>query len=104
MPRSSRSSRPLGARGAGTPQMSGPFDTSPATSAPSLGHLVNGHDDEQTGLGVWLDDHDRGALTASGLDHESTRHDAGLEPVLRANLGDFWSVFSRWFPDSEMNG
>jgi hypothetical protein len=64
---------------------------------------VSGHD-EQLGLGVWLDDHDPGALTASGLDHESARHDAGLEPVLRANLGDFWSVFSRWFPDSEMNG
>ena len=60
--------------------MSGPFDRSPAASAPSSGHLVNGNDDEQAGLNVWLDDHNPGALTALGLDHESALHNAGLEP------------------------
>src|SRR4030095_3862784 len=86
MPRSSRSSPRLGARGAGTPQMSGPFDTLPAASAPSLGDLVNGHEDEQAGLGVWFDDHDTRALTASGWDNESPVHDAGLEPVALSSI------------------
>ena len=31
-------------------------------------------------IGVGLDDHNPRALSASGLDHESTLHDAGLEP------------------------
>jgi hypothetical protein len=84
MPRSSRFFHRLRARGAGTPRMPGPFYRSPAASVPSLGHLVNGHDDEQLGLGVWLDDHHPGDLTTSGLDHESTRHDAG--PVARSSI------------------
>src|SRR5688500_19047582 len=80
MPLSWRFSHPLGAKGPGTPQMSGPSDRSPAVSAPSLGHLVNSYDNEQAGLGVWFDDHDPGALTSARLDHESAGHDAGLEP------------------------
>src|SRR2546426_2109502 len=80
MPPSSHSSPRLDARGGGTRQMPGPSDRLPAASAPSLGHLVNGHDDEQPGLGVWLHDYDPGALLASGADHESALHDVGLEP------------------------
>jgi hypothetical protein len=41
-------------------KMAGPSDRSPAASAPSLEHLVYGHDDERAGFGVWLDDHDPG--------------------------------------------
>jgi hypothetical protein len=32
-----------------------------------LGHLINGHDDEQLGLGVRLDDHDPRALDRVGF-------------------------------------
>jgi len=80
MPPSSRSSPLFDARGAGKPQTSGPSERSLEGSARSLGHLVNGHDHEQRGLGVGLDDHNPRALPASGLDHESALHDAGFEP------------------------
>src|SRR5262245_59029309 len=80
MLRSARSSRRFDATDVRTPQMSGPSARSLAASARSWGHLVNCHDDEQAGFGVWLDDHEPGALTASGLNHESALYDAGLEP------------------------
>jgi hypothetical protein len=48
------------------------------------------HDDEQAGLGIWLDDHDPRALTALGVDHESTCHDAGLEPNWPLHAVSVW--------------
>jgi hypothetical protein len=96
MPRSGHSSRRLGARGAGTPQMSGPSDMSAAASAPSLRHLVNGHDDKKLGIGVRLHDHDPRVLQMADVDHKSALHDVRVKPCsLLKHSADFDSVTPR---------
>jgi len=56
-----------------------------------LGHLVNGHDDEHAGLGVWFDDHDPRALTAAGLPGVGT----GNEGLVDQNSAS-WNQMANW--------
>jgi hypothetical protein len=44
-----------------------------------VGHLVGGHDGNDLGVGIWLDDHESRVPQVADVDHESDLHDVRLE-------------------------